>query len=100
MVRDRKCNRNTGGGRCEVRNGLERLRGKLEEYGVEVKKNKATNESRNGGGGGKGDSQKGKIGAKVHSLACELPRVGYLCAQWPWMQFSLIQPPERGRSLL
>lgn len=41
-----------------MRNRLERLGGKLEEHGVEVKKNEAANESRDGGRGGKGDRQK------------------------------------------
>lgn len=47
MVRDRKWSRNTGGGRYEVRNRLERLGGKQEEHGVEVKKDEATHENRN-----------------------------------------------------
>lgn len=69
MVKDRKQSRNIGGSGYEVRNKLERLGGK---------QNEATNENRSRGRGGKGDSQKGKRGAKAHSLACGLPRVGAL----------------------
>lgn len=64
MVRDRKQSSNTGGGGYEVRNRLERLGGKLEAHGVEVKKNEATTEDRNRGGEERGITNEEREGQR------------------------------------